>query len=82
MLNNTFVLLILFTFVQLYSQQIVKVPIQFPTPLDGHEIIDGDTIIGVFLRDSTHTRSSLSTLGLNVSTEINGLMTGTTLFSG
>ncbi len=76
MLNNTFVLLILFTFVQLYSQQIVKVPIQFPTPLDGYEIIDGDTIIGVFLRDSTHTRSSLRALGIKVSTGINGLMTG------
>ncbi len=43
---------------------------------DGVWPIDGDTIIGVFLRDSTHTRSSLSALGIKVSTEINGLMTG------
>ena len=68
-------LIILVAFVKLHSQSLT-VPIKFPTSLDGHEIVNGDTIIGVFLRDDTKNRTSLNELGINVSTEINGLMTG------
>ncbi|MBC8184943.1 hypothetical protein H8E88_27945 [candidate division KSB1 bacterium] len=60
MLNNRLMFLLLFVFIKLFGQNILT-PVMFPTPLDGQEIVNQDTISGVFLRDDTENNISLNT---------------------
>jgi len=56
-------------------------PLDFPSKYHAFQIVKNDTILGVYLKDSKQSRSDLNNLGVQVNTEINGLMTGTVSIS-
>lgn len=46
------------------------------SPYDAYSVSGEDTVLGIFLKDDQLSREDLKNLGVNVSTVINGMMTG------
>ena len=75
MMNRTFTLLLLLIINCLSYGQITSTTCTFPTSLDAYRIVDGDTIIGVYVKSSAN-RGSIEQLGIKITSSYNTTYTG------
>ncbi len=72
---RTFTLLLSLIINSISYGQITSTTCTFPTPLDAYRIVDGDTILGVYVKSSAN-RSSLESLGIKITSSYNTMYTG------